>query len=279
MLILFCCVISVKANQQDKTIRILFTANINGGLENCGCGDNPAGGLDRVLSFFESYRDKHPQTLVMDGGDYFNSYPFLKLDQAMLNALPLLNYDVLAPGEQEFNEGQIFFDHYSHQFQKKLLSSNISGVGVPIKRFIRKYKEVKVISLLSASVFQITEKPDFIKLENKLKHFDNDPESLDILIFHGSRLVLEKQSELLPKFDLVLIGHDQQTGQWQNNETTIIGVGGDGEKVMEITAMRKKGKWHMDSKSHLMDSGIESHPVMIKQIEKFKSENEQVSKP
>ena len=59
-----------------SNIYILFTANINGNLENCNCSLNSAGGIGRITTLFSEFRKEYPNTIIIDGGDYFNSYSF-----------------------------------------------------------------------------------------------------------------------------------------------------------------------------------------------------------
>ena len=77
---------------------IIYTSNINGTIENCGCGSDPLGGIDRVKSFIDKFETENKNIYIIDGGDYFNSYPYPTLNDAMSNALFLINYDCIVPG-------------------------------------------------------------------------------------------------------------------------------------------------------------------------------------
>jgi len=39
---------------------IVFTANINAALDDCGCSDSAAGGLDRMKTLVDSLREQYP---------------------------------------------------------------------------------------------------------------------------------------------------------------------------------------------------------------------------
>ena len=140
-------------------INILFTANINGNLENCNCGANSSGGIGRIKTFFSEFRNQYPHTFIVDGGDYFNSYPFEKLNTAMLRALSFLDYDIMVPGDQEFIEGMGFFNNYKNQYKPKLLISNIHlDTNINLKFYV---KDINIFfyAYLSNHAFDFIDKP------------------------------------------------------------------------------------------------------------------------
>jgi Cytochrome c554 and c-prime len=54
-----------------QTVVIVFTANLNGRLDPCGCEGNPMGGLSRRAEYLKQLRDRGAQPLVLDAGDLF----------------------------------------------------------------------------------------------------------------------------------------------------------------------------------------------------------------
>ena len=105
-------------------INILYTANINATYKNCACGSNPLGGIDRIKTYIDDFRMNNTNTIVIDGGNFFNSYPFIELNNKVFKSLSLLNYNLLAPGIHLFFENNNLYDQYSKKYYNSLINSN-----------------------------------------------------------------------------------------------------------------------------------------------------------
>jgi hypothetical protein len=55
----------------SSSFYILHTNNTNGKLENCYCPDLPLGSLEKRAVFVQSFLKEHPNTIVVDAGDFF----------------------------------------------------------------------------------------------------------------------------------------------------------------------------------------------------------------
>ena len=47
---------------------LIYTSNVNGAIENCGCGSEPLGGLNRVNTVIKQFKQDHDNVFVVDGG-------------------------------------------------------------------------------------------------------------------------------------------------------------------------------------------------------------------
>jgi 2',3'-cyclic-nucleotide 2'-phosphodiesterase (5'-nucleotidase family) len=81
-------VASVSAERQAPQFRLLFTGNVNGETEPCGCAVNPKGGLDRRYNYVLDQRRQakaERPLVVLDAGNAL--FPTTRLDASKLNFL------------------------------------------------------------------------------------------------------------------------------------------------------------------------------------------------
>ena len=106
----FCC--------QADTLMIVFSANTNGQLLDCGCDSGVAGGLPRCFTVIKNLRQKYENILLIDGGDFFGTTDRQLQNVTLVDAYNGFNYDVIAIGDQEYWNG-------IDLFKKKLLNRNL----------------------------------------------------------------------------------------------------------------------------------------------------------
>jgi 2',3'-cyclic-nucleotide 2'-phosphodiesterase (5'-nucleotidase family) len=273
LLILIIILFSVISSDAG-TIRIIYTANINGSLENCGCGTDPLGGIGRIKTFIDTYRKAHRDALLIDGGDFFNSYPFPELNQAMLQAMHLCAYDLVLPGDQAFIEGEEFYKSFETAMAGKILISNQASAAENYKSFRFGTFGLLITAILSPSAFEFIDKPEWINL---LKSPAGSPtgqkDILRVIVFHGSRAEAEKFASGQTKVDLILMAHDQEKGLWKFNGVLLVGNGKDSEYVSVIEARYDAG-WKIDVQQVSMSDAYPEPLEILDIIRAFKIETE-----
>jgi hypothetical protein len=217
-----------------KKVNIIYTANINATYKDCNCGSKPLGGLDRIKTYIDEFRSKNKQTLLIDGGNYFNSYSFIELNEIALQSLSFLNYDLLTPGVHVFLENQNFYKKYSKKYNNKIINSNTN-------LYLNKYKDIqfseikiRFFGFVSPDLFKYTHKPEWLSLSYQINKLEYLNDGLNIVIYNG---YLSDAQEFLNKynrFDALLLSSDQQTGTWKSGHTIIIGGGHDAESIALI---------------------------------------------
>ena len=232
-------------------IHILFTANINGNLENCNCGKNSSGGIGRVNSFFSDFRNENKNAIIVDGGDYFNPYSFYILNAIMLQALDIMNYDVMFPGDQEFVEGSELYHQYLKKVEKKIPISNLNETSDSELRFSFQTFDIYFYGYLSNDAFYFIKKPGEVSSLpfSKIKP-ETGKNSLQVVILHGSLTEAKKISENSTWIDLILLGHDQYSGIYQTGQTLIVGGGYDSETVSIIRVKKSEKEYNKNINSH-----------------------------
>jgi 2',3'-cyclic-nucleotide 2'-phosphodiesterase (5'-nucleotidase family) len=235
------------SNLKSADFNILFSANINGNLENCMCGKIPLGGVARIKSFVDDYLNKNENCIVIDGGDFFNSYPFFELNQAMLKSLELINYDLFLPGDQEFVEGIEFFNFLRGKLRNNLFISNLVNQKDRKKRFIFNKKEVEIYCFLSPKSFEFIAIPKNISLSpfSSLQAEINQ-NACNIVVFHGPLEEAEKYAQEYQWIDLILLAHDQKVDSKQLPRTKIVGSGQDSEYINVIAVEQSNDYWNFD---------------------------------
>ncbi len=218
------------------TLQIVFTSNINGALQNCGCGVEPLGGIGRIKTVLDSIRKVNKDVLLIDGGDFLNSYPYPNLNSKMLQSIHKMDYDVIVPGDHEFVEGYDFFKKIYTELNNAVLISNQEPTGAE-KQFAYPGLRVAVSGFVAPAVFENIDRPESFTLINpdKSEMPVNSDTFFNILVFHGDKRDAAKIAEKHPGIDLILLGHDHFKGVQQIGDAVIVGNGRDSEYFSLIT--------------------------------------------
>jgi 2',3'-cyclic-nucleotide 2'-phosphodiesterase (5'-nucleotidase family) len=260
---------------QNDTLYVIYTANISGALESCDCGKEPLGGVGRIKTFIDQWKTRHPNTVCIDGGDYFNSYPYNELNTAMARALKILDYDIVLPGDQAFIEGKSFYtDLVSHHGSSWLISNmkETRGRTVSLRRGQTK---IEVSSYLSEAAFEFVIKPDFVQFLDLNQAFDQDYDTdqiaFRIMIVHGTFEEAQQIVKNLKWIDLILLAHAQERGHDNSSGTSIISAGKGGEYVCLVTVTQSVQQWEISVDFVKIIEGIAVDPLIQPIIDQYTS--------
>jgi 5'-nucleotidase / UDP-sugar diphosphatase len=159
---------SLKAETQS--LQILHTNDLHGFLENT-IEDKTVGGYARIKSIFDHEKgaamDQSVETLVLDGGDFFEGNMFYMADRgrSVYNIMNLMGYDAVVMGNHDWLMGTKELDTIlgENPPQFNFLGANID-VWKPnlrnIKKFVQPYKifhfgetSIAVLGLTTDEVF------------------------------------------------------------------------------------------------------------------------------
>lgn len=139
-----------KINSESKSqdFSVVFSHNINGETEPCGCRHFPRGGLAGVATALKQTRDKKP-VIYVDTGDML--FPSKNVPDTvrksltytaknLFKAADLLDLKYFVPGEKDFALGTDFLKNLSQTVKFKFLVSNAKE-SFPIKHL--KFAKVK----------------------------------------------------------------------------------------------------------------------------------------
>lgn len=240
--------------------QILYFANINGNLENCGCGEPPLGGMDNLAYWVDTFRHKNFKTLVIAGGDILNTYPDTLLNTAVFGALKLIHPDVYAPGEQEILTGASFFQMLLKKSPFYPLTTNYI-LNTPRKRFKTHVTinspPIYILSRFSDILFKKDDRNRGYDRRNALfeKYYQKLPEkAYAVLLYHGALQEFFKFIKKYPRFNLALLAHDQRLQVIKDGKTRIVLPGADGEYLIRIV---------LSGPSRHLKSWIQKIPVSV----------------
>lgn len=265
-------ILLLQAGLKADDFYIIYTSNVNGSIENCGCGSDPLGGLNRVKSVIEKFKEEHENVLVVDGGDFFNSYPYPSLNDAMYKALRLINYDCVVPGDQEMVEGSEFFSTYISELKQKVVLSNS---GIEYQQVFEKsfgINHLMVYGYLSPDVFDFIEKPEDLKLSIFMGEKPHKAENnlFRIAVIHGYLSNAEQFAIENSNINLILLAHDQRKGIWDKNGVIIVGNGKDSEYI-SVIKVTNSDKWDLSVDQKKISEKIPEDKDIYNLIREYKS--------
>ena len=219
---------------------IIYLSNLNGNIEACDCYEVRLGGLHHIKPIIDDLRKKNQNLVVIDGGDTFNTYPFMELDSAVYESYKLIKPDIWVPAEQEFIEGAGFLSKVFNQVGSTFITGNIQFKNlktVAQKEYVYKNKKVTFTSFVQPALFDpklrdqyvLNKSDELIGISEAL-----NPDNFNILIFHGDQIEFENQTQLISKFDLILSAHQQSDQIDLESDPPVIGGGADGEFLAHI---------------------------------------------
>jgi len=111
------------ASVQGETLRIYYSASLNGNIDGCNCDMAPTAGLVKRAAFLRSREAPEP-SLLLDAGDIFDAFPDEELAHNILEVYRELGYDFIAVGDQELSNGLDSLLEYGRDFP--LVCHNLS---------------------------------------------------------------------------------------------------------------------------------------------------------
>jgi 2',3'-cyclic-nucleotide 2'-phosphodiesterase (5'-nucleotidase family) len=257
-------------------IEILFHANLNGNIENCGCGDPPLGGLSRIVTLVKEKKEQNPELIYIDGGDFCNTYPFEELNQCVLDIYNFYTPDLMLTGDQEYIQGIKFLRSFLKQHEDHILGTNLRLAGHNFSRL--KILNIQGISLAlttyldtTAFIF-LTKDKDLILDHDMFEQTYQRVKDYDIVItvFHGSASVLEKFKKSYPEITLILFAHEQNKQVNDEVPPFVVGGGADGEFVNWITLLKKESYFLLKNQQILIKNEIQPDKIVEEMIETYK---------
>ncbi|MGD9898495.1 MAG: hypothetical protein AB7T22_05120 [Calditrichaceae bacterium] len=231
-------------DNSDIIFELLYISNLNGSLENCGCGVPPLGGVDRIASVINQQRSENPQ-LFIDGGDFLNTYPFHLLNSSVVDGYKYLRPDGMILGDQEFVEGPVFLNKLTQDFKNSIIASNYGIKGMKLKEDLGfkspSGERIRLFAYLDPVSF------DFIQADSSvyfdMKKFDSlyqsiSPEEISGVIYHGTSGGLESFLHKYSGFDLILSSHEQSLNYNSNSSPAVISGGADGKSLINIQVLK-----------------------------------------
>jgi len=206
----------------ETTLRIYYTASLNGNLDGCNCDMNPVAGLVKRAAFLRNLEPTGP-TLILDAGDIFDEYPDPDLERHILEVYNELGYDAIALGDQELAAGAGAVGKY--RTAHPLFCHNLS---FPVRQSERDLfapapvvierggLRIAIIALLDSSTVSAAadrgiEISDPVSTARQmLASVQRSAVNLTVLLYHGPFGSAAELVKTCPGIDVVIFAHEQQ---------------------------------------------------------------------
>ncbi len=131
-----------------KKLTLLFTGNVNGATDPCGCKVNQLGGVARRARMIEEIRKENPAVLLLDYGDIFFKQTLVRefdrpqavaKARLLAQACRLMKTDAILPAEKDFAAGTEFLKELAEEEKLPFVATNLYGKadGKPLfKRYL-----------------------------------------------------------------------------------------------------------------------------------------------
>lgn len=109
----------------EPTITILHTNDLHQALD----------GLPRIAGYVAQYRQEHPDTVFLDGGDWFDrgsSLPLVTRGEAIYGTMATMGYDAWIPGNHDWTYGGARLRDLMQKYPVPVLGSNLAGSDQPL---------------------------------------------------------------------------------------------------------------------------------------------------
>lgn len=204
-----------------EEVAILYTGQTHAMLYDCGCHNEPDGGVARRASLVKSLRKENPHLLLLDSGSFSASGIYdeygqnAELDklrtQLQLKAMEVMRYDAAALGEDELNFGSKFLKESIGRSKIAFLSANLKIKGARpyvLKRAGR--LNIGIIGVTNPSAAKKAPDIEFLQakeaVENAVLELKRKNANIIILLCNMAEEDSARLIEEIPGIDIVISG-------------------------------------------------------------------------
>ncbi len=205
----------------ERTLYLLYTNNTNGALENCYCPDHPLGSMEKRVVFVEQFIADHPNTIILDAGDFFSVTARPLKDSLMSVAYGLIPYDALLLGDQELSKSGEYFERLLPLFNAPFVIANLQAPtlpgSAPYRIVIRGDLRVAIVGVIGPGAFKyypqaVKEKVTLKDPVTAIKELEEElRQQADVVIVLSHRGLEQDRrlAEVLPWVTAIVGGHTQ----------------------------------------------------------------------
>jgi hypothetical protein len=223
-------------------LSILFTHNINGETQPCGCRKFPLGGLEQVAGHFHQVSLETPYVYV-DTGDLLFPSPILPehvhtsmrfTADNLIEALEKLNLSFFVPGDQDFALGINYLVDVSKRVSFTFLLANATNSNpIKSKKFARiksGEKSIVFIGVIDPDLLASIDQKFFTSPAKAIKQTIEEAQVEDseivILLSHSGMETDKKYAQDFPRLNFIIGAHSQSytTRVVEENKSQIMQV-------------------------------------------------------
>ena len=281
LLLLLVLVVNPKGiNGEMGRLLVVQTNATNSYLYPCHCPKEPKGGLAKRYTLIKRLAAGQKDYLLLDSGDMLGIDSDYKGDSLMFAAYRAMEYDALAPGDQEFARGVNNFLRLQKEFSLPFVAANLFYQG-NLLTAPHRIVELRFLKLKAALIGLIS--PDAFRYypQDSLQGLDvKEPDAIlqsildslkgraDIFIL-VSHLGYEKEVEIarnFPQLTLIVGGHTQTELQTADLSAgvPIIEAGASAKSLSYAWLQKQGGQWmHQSSRMEGIVSDLTDDPKIV----------------
>lgn len=274
------------SSQQESsdTVAIIYSGNANGRLEPCNCPKTPYGGLSRVASAVQYYKNASPHSFLIECGNMCPPGNDRMLAGYCLQMTALPQYDAVALGNQDLVYGLDFLRPYRDTIH--FTPSNISDFprqNSPLPWLHKQVGSAKiaVINIVSADVFSTLPRDTPIIFADPLTYLKTvipqarKLSNVIILVSHLKQSDNVKIAQTLPDVDILLKASSspQYVKPFKINQTLFVDYDSNGQRIgiLEIRMKDERIISYSDTPI-LLDGTFVDHPQAVMILNAYKKD-------
>ncbi len=287
-----------ESEKQSENLTLIYSNNVQGEIEPCGCIRNPVGGIVRKAQFFENLeKEKKAPFFYFDTGDLFfkstQVQGFLENQfkiqaEILMETYSTLPVTAITVGEKDFALGRDFLIEGLKKHHIPVVSSNIidSLSGKPL------FQDYKILDVngqkmgifaltdpghfteLSHLNLNITVEDPFLVAKRVLKYFRKNKVDHVILLSHLGLANDVKLALTISGIDIIISGHseDMLKDPRQVKNTLVMQAGHQGHFMGQIDLFLDKNTKKFKYKILPLDTTLEPGPERIRElVKRFKN--------
>lgn len=183
-------------------------------------GVKNSGGFSRRVTYINNMRSTNKNILVLDSGDYFQGSLYYRLDLGKSSAtlMPEINYDAVALGNHEFDNGIKILKRNIKLSKTQFISSNIHFKDKYLQKAVKPYiikefdgEKFLIIGVTTSELANLSNISD-IKVTNPIDEINKIIKDVKydklIILSHCGLDEDTKIAKAIPQIDLILGGHN-----------------------------------------------------------------------
>ncbi|MBI2877757.1 MAG: bifunctional metallophosphatase/5'-nucleotidase [Candidatus Tectomicrobia bacterium] len=246
----------IEATEAPRSLTILYTSNVQGNLDPCGCAKEQLGDIPTRAAVLRSLRAREKNVLVVDSGDAFSDGSlFNTFDRArrdlIVEAMSHMGYNYLNVGDTELGFNRSILQEIQEKARFMLLSANILD-RTRREPVFSPYAIHNVGGLKVALIGLVTDRPSkrippehtrdllFVDPIIAAREYVSALEEQSDLVVVVAHLGLEREKELaqaVPQIDVIIGGHSSELRKTplKVGKTLILEGGEQGQYVGKLS--------------------------------------------
>ncbi len=246
-----------------ETVTMVVTGQTHAHFEQCGCPDDPQGGLEARAAYLEVLKNEVPDFALIDIGGFLpeNTTPIdAAVGQTYLQAMCRLKYHFVLLGESDLEHGYGYLSGlFKSNPQPQPISTNLEAEGQKAfwngaTRISKNNIEIGLLGLSSLksrqptneSVFAISTSNDIIASQIKALNDEKACDAIVLLAHEPSPVVIRWLKKYKgPSIDMI-VTLDLEEDVQKHDDIFIVNAPGEGREIGRIDMQITKGEGLQD---------------------------------